>query len=118
MSPPSQQPEQPLTAAQIDAWIHRASLKRRQLLLHGNGTEPSRSVRVQAFLEMATLCLDAIEETRMVSAQLREESEAARFQSAEILAEAARLLAQCTSKTESQLLDILRGAQSQQQKPA
>ena len=107
MSPPSQEPPQPLTAAQVNAWMYRTSLKRRQLLLHG--TDPASDVQEQAFQEMGELCLDALEEVRVVSEQLWEVSEAARFRSTEIVAESARLLAQYTSATESLILQIFSG---------
>jgi hypothetical protein len=42
MSPPSQAPGQPVTAAHIDAWIHTATLKRLQLHLTGGGTLQQR----------------------------------------------------------------------------
>jgi hypothetical protein len=110
MSPPSQEPTQPLTAAQVDAWIHTTTIKRLQLHLHA--TEPCSSARAQAFWEMGELCKDAIEEVRVVSAQLRQESRAARSQSAEILAHSARLLARYTTSAESQLLQIFTGKKS------
>ena len=115
MSAPSQEPLQPLTLAQIDAWRHRASLKYRQLLLHG--TDPARDVREQAFQEMGELCLDALEEVRVISTHLREESEAARIKAGDILAASARLLAQHTKVNESQILRIFTGEQRQRATP-
>ena len=107
MSPPSQEPHQPLTTNQIVAWMHRASLKRRHLLLYG--TDPASDVREQAFQEMGELCLDALEEVRVISEQLWDTSDAARIRSAEIITESARLLAQYPSVTESLILQIFSG---------
>jgi hypothetical protein len=67
---------------------------------------------------MGTLCLDALEEVRIISAQLREESQAARLKSAEIIAESARFLAQHTPMTESQLLRLFKGDQKQENHPS
>jgi hypothetical protein len=82
MPPSSQNPILLLTLAQIDAWIYNATVKHLQLRLQA--TEPLPPARVEAFLEMAELCEDAIEETRVISAQLRETSQTLRGQSAEI----------------------------------
>jgi hypothetical protein len=109
MSTPSHKPAQPLTAAQFDAWVCQASMHRRQIL--SNMMAPPRQLQPQAFLDMSTLCLDALEEVRVISAQLREASKSARIQSMEIIAESAQLLAQYTVLTESQLLQIFKGDQ-------
>jgi hypothetical protein len=110
MSTPSHEPQQPLTAAQLEAWVHSASRKHWQLYLQG--IEPlSNPRRDEAFMAISNLLREAIEKVRVVSAQLREERQAARFQSAEILAESARLLAQHTPMPESQLLQMFKGDQ-------
>jgi hypothetical protein len=107
MSIPAQEPEQPLTAAQVDEWVRNATIKR--LELHLRAAESFSSIRAQAFWEMVELCKDAIEAVRIVSAQLRHESQAASDQSAEILTDSARLLARYTASAESQLLQIFKG---------
>jgi primosomal protein N'' len=104
MSPPSQDPSQLSPDAEISAWIHTATLKCMQLQLHAE--DSASDVREQAFQEMGELCQAAIEEVRMVSTQLHEESVAARHRSAELLAESVRLLARYTALSESQLLRI------------
>jgi hypothetical protein len=116
MSPPSQEPVQPLILTQIHAWRHCASLKHRHLLLHG--MDPARDVREQAFQEMGELCLDALEKVRVLSEQLSEMSEAARIQSTQLLARAPQLMAHPTSMVESQLLQIFKGEQQQPSNPA
>jgi hypothetical protein len=107
MSVPAQEPEQPLTAAQVDEWVRNATLKR--LELHLRATESFSGARAQAFWEMSKLCKDAIEEVHVVSVQLRQESQVARGRSADILADSARLLAPYTTSAESQLLQIFKG---------
>jgi hypothetical protein len=103
MSTPSHEPQQPLTAAQIEAWVLSASRKHLQLYLQG--IEPLYNPRRdESFMEISNLLREALEEVRVVSAQLREESQAVRFRSAEILAKSALLLTQHPSMTESQLL--------------
>jgi signal transduction histidine kinase len=90
MSSPSQEPAQPLTVAQITQWIRIATEER--LEIHLRATEPSSEARAQAFADMAALCKDAIEEVRVISTQLRAESEAACRQSAAIRADSLRIL--------------------------
>jgi hypothetical protein len=90
MSLPAHDPAQPRTMAQMHAWMHRASLKRRQLLLHG--TASSQHTREQAFFDMGTLCLDALEAIRVLRAQLRKKSQTTRSRSAALHADAVRLI--------------------------
>lgn len=83
MSTPANEPQQPLTAAQIDAWLSATSLKHMQLYLQG--IEPLYNTRRdECFLEMSALLRETIEEVRVVSASLREESTALRAHASEL----------------------------------
>jgi hypothetical protein len=103
MTLPSQ-PPRPITAVQVKEWVATMTVKRLQTCLRA--TEPRRDARLEAFGDMGELCLEAIEEVRVISAQLCEESQAARLRAAETVAESSRLLAQYTPETESQLLRV------------
>jgi predicted lipoprotein len=105
MSTPANEPQKPLTAAQIEAWLSATSFTHMQLYLQG--IEPLYTARRdECFLEMSALLREAIEEVRVISAQLREESQAARLRATETVAHSVRLLAHDTPATESQLLRI------------
>src|SRR5262245_49346446 len=73
----SDQPKPPLTAAELDEWVATTATKRLQL--HLKAVEPLYSTqRQQAFMVMSDLLQEAIEEVRVVSASLREDSTALR----------------------------------------
>jgi hypothetical protein len=98
-------PRTPLTPAQLDEWLYITIGKHadlyRQVLEPANAGE-----RDAAFLEMSQLLEDAIEEVRVISVQLREESQEARLRATETVAESTRLLAECASSRESRILRI------------
>src|SRR5437773_968142 len=71
-SPKLHSPKMPLDAAQIERWVQTATNKRLALLLCA--AEPLYLARAEAFTEMAELLKDVIEELRVVSAALRQES--------------------------------------------
>jgi hypothetical protein len=110
MSQSSQEPVRPLTLTQVEAWIDTATRKRLQLHLHA--TAPLNSLeRAQAFWDMGQLCQEAIEEVRVLSAQLRQERQTAHGRAADMRAASAPLLARDPTTTESQLLHIFKGEQ-------
>jgi len=83
MSTLSNGPEKPIAVEQVEDWIYAASRKR--LELHLLATEPLyNSLRARAFIEMSTLLNDAIEEVRVISASLREESKELRAHAAKL----------------------------------
>src|SRR5215831_19855413 len=70
----SKDPPTPLTVEQIDQWITVTSRKRFDV--HVLATEPWNSPeRNAALTQMSELLQDAIEEVRIISAALREQSE-------------------------------------------
>jgi small-conductance mechanosensitive channel len=92
MSTLSKEPEQPITAEQIEAWLHTTQSKR--LALHVQATASWNSLsRQQAFMEMSDLLQEALEEVRVISTTLREESQALRAHIAEVREHAAQLRA-------------------------
>jgi len=99
MSRRSHDPQQPLTAAQVEQWITATSSMR--LHLHILATAPWHSVeRHAAFTQMSELLQDAIEEVRLISASLREGSQCLRDRSTELCEHSARLLKRSTRVTE------------------
>jgi hypothetical protein len=91
MSTPSDRPATPCTAGQIDDWIYATSKKR--LDLHLLAAEPLyNTLREQAFMEMSNLLKEAIEEVRVVSASLRDESKALRAHAAELRERSAEII--------------------------
>jgi hypothetical protein len=99
----------PLTHAQVEQWIYTTTRKHADL--HRQLLEPvHHTEREKVFLEMSRLLQDAIEEVRVISAQLQEESQAAQTRSAHIVAESAPLLAKYTPETESQFLRLFHPA--------
>jgi hypothetical protein len=95
----------PLTTDQVEQWIYTTTGKRADL--YQQLFEPSHpSEREAAFLEISQLLDGAIEEVRVLSAQLREESQAARQRSADLVAESTHLLDKYTASTESQIFRL------------
>ncbi len=88
MSAPLDSPTPPLDAAQIEGWVHTATNKRLELLVRA--AEPLYLTRAEAFTEMADLLKDVIEELRVVSAALRQESPHVRGQVTDLKTRATR----------------------------
>jgi CheY-like chemotaxis protein len=77
VSTPPHDLQQPFTLAEIQAWIDTAKQKRDDL--HLLTTDPlDKSRREWAFLEMSKLLAEAIEEVRVLSVSLQEDSRALR----------------------------------------
>src|SRR6266436_9892861 len=75
MSTPSHGSPPPLTVSQVEDWIATATTKHGEL--HLLATEPLYStLRDHAVLQMSKLLQEAIENVRVMSAALREESQA------------------------------------------
>jgi hypothetical protein len=92
MSTLPKEPEQPITAKQVEAWLHTAQRKR--LTLHVQAMVPWNSLpRQQAFMEMSNLLQEALKEVRVISTTLREDSQALRAHTAAVREHAAQLRA-------------------------
>src|SRR5262249_13392378 len=92
MSTLSKEPEQPLTAEQVKVWLY--TIQRKCLALHVQATAPWNSLlQQQAFMEMSDLLQEALEEVRVISTTLREDSQALRAHTAEVREHAAQLRA-------------------------
>ena|SRR5947207_854580 len=77
MSTPVNGPSTSCTIPDIQEWI--ATTKRKRLELHLLAAEPLYNTqRAWAFMEMSTLLHEAIEEVRVISASLQEDSTALR----------------------------------------
>src|SRR5262249_5778126 len=92
MSTLPKEPEQPITAEQVKAWLH--TIQRKCLALHVQATAPWNSLpQQQAFMEMSNLLQEALEEVRVISTMLREDSQALRAHTAGVWEHAAQLRA-------------------------
>lgn len=89
MATPSDGPTHPLDPVEIAHWVHTATNKRLELLVHA--TEPLYLTRAEAFTDMTELLKDVIEELRVVSAALRQESTAIREQATDLKTRSTRL---------------------------
>jgi vancomycin resistance protein YoaR len=99
------EPEQPITAKQVEAWLHTAQRKR--LALHVQAMAPWNSLsRQQAFMEMSDLLQETLEEVRMISTTLREDSQALRTRTAAVRVNAAQL--RCITRSRA----VMRGPRS------
>jgi CheY-like chemotaxis protein len=86
---------QPFTLAELQAWID--TTKQKRLDLHRLAAEPASSrKRDGAFLDLAALLQEGLEEVRVISASLREESQMVRGAAADLQAYSTQLLEQCT----------------------
>ena len=80
MSISSNDPQQSLTTQDVGVWLLAAAEK--HAAIHLKAAHPWNGQGLhEAFTDMSVLFLEAFEEVRVVSAQLREESQAARSQS-------------------------------------
>ena len=94
-SPAHDPPQQPITAEAVQAWLHAA--KRKHLDLHVLTVEPSHSRQhYEAFMDLAALLQEGLEEVRVISTSLREGSQMVRGESAALRAYAMQLMDQCT----------------------
>jgi hypothetical protein len=85
MPPPSTGPQTPVTAQQVEEWLQAIHRKCVELSLHA--MEPLYNTRRElAVMEMSHLLQEAIEEVRVVSASLREQSQAILDHSSEVRA--------------------------------
>ena len=94
-SPAHDPPQKPITAEAVQAWLHAA--KRKHLDLHDFAAKPSHSRQhYEAFMELAALLQEGLEEVRVISTSLREGSQMVRGASADLRAYTTQLLDQCT----------------------
>ena len=93
MSPlqPSKNSNRFFTYQDIDAWMLAAQERRAKLHLQAAGPRNSHE-RHAAFAHMSALLLEALEEMRVISALLREDSEALRSQADGLCARSQHLL--------------------------
>ena len=85
MPPPSSGPQKPIIAEQVEEWLQAIHRKCLELTLHA--MEPLYNTRRElAVMEMSHLLQEAIEEVRVVSASLREQSQAILDHSSEVRA--------------------------------
>jgi hypothetical protein len=110
-------PPQPMTAEAVHAWLHAAQRKHQDL--QGLAAQPSHSHQCyEAFIDLAALLQEGLEEVRVISASLREGDQMVRGDSAVLRAYATQLLDQCTESIErlAQLLpephEVQGGAQA------
>jgi hypothetical protein len=90
MASPSNGPQQPCTVAQIQDWV--SATKRKCIELHLLAAEPLYNTRREwVFMEMSKLLIEAIEEVRVINAELREESQQLCARLAELQEESTRL---------------------------
>src|SRR5262245_55343198 len=99
MTTPPDGPQQSFTAHDIDAWLLATAEK--HAAIHLQAPHPWHGHPLQdAFTDMSVLFLEASEEVRVVSDQLREESQAARSTSSALGRHYARLLEQSVAAME------------------
>src|SRR5262245_33990309 len=90
MQTPANNSEEPLIATQVDAWIHTVVGKHEKL--YRQLLEPeSTTDREVAFLGISRLLYEAIEEVRVLGANLRENSTVLRERTTELLEHSQRL---------------------------
>ena len=99
VSTPPDDFQQPFTLAEIQAWID--TTKQKRLDLHVFAAEPSHSRQhYEAFMDLAALLQEGLEEVRVISASLREGSQMVRGESADLRAYSTQLLEQCARSME------------------
>ena len=99
MAIPTDGPQKSVTVQEVDAWLFAA--QERRAALHVKAAGPCFSdQRQEVFAEMSDLLLQALEEVRVVSESLREESQAARSQTRALRDHYAQLLEQSTAAME------------------
>ena len=91
MSTPFDGPQ--ITSQEVDTWL--LATAERHAAIHLNAAPPWNSHHLhEAFADMSVLFLEAFEEVRVMSEQLREDSQATRSQSRTLQARCAQLLEQ------------------------
>jgi hypothetical protein len=92
-------PQKRLTVQDVDAWL--LTTAERYAAIHRKATplEDQRQL-LNAFADMGLLSLEAFEEVRVVSEQLREESQATRSKTIALVDHHAQLLEQSTAAME------------------
>ena len=88
MSMPSENPTMPLTATHIETWL--TTMNQKRFALYARTKEPH--VQAVVFWEAADLLSEAIEEVRVISASLREDSKALRGRATGLLEHSNELL--------------------------
>ena len=97
MPTPSNDPQ--MTSPEIDAWL--LAVAERHLAIHRHAAHSWDGHAVhEAFTDMSVLFLEAVEEVRVVSAQLREDSQTTRSRSIDLRAHSAQLLDQSAAAME------------------
>jgi hypothetical protein len=101
MPPPSSGPQKPIIAEQVEEWLQAIHRKCLELSLHA--LEPLYNTRRElAVMEMSHLLQEAIEEVRVVSASLRDQSQAIRDYGSEVCAYSQQLKKQSKRHQEKQ----------------
>ena len=101
MPSPASGPQKPVTAEQVEEWLQAINSKRLELTLHA--MEPLYNTRRElAVMEMSHLLQEVIEEIRVVSASLREQSQAILDHSSEVRAYSKHLATRSTLHQEKQ----------------
>jgi len=99
MSTSANGPQQSFTTQDVDVWLLAAAEK--HAAIHLKAAHPRNEHGLhEAFTDMSVLLLKAFEEVRVVSAQLREESQAARSRSIALRDHHAQLLDQSVAAME------------------
>jgi hypothetical protein len=99
MSTSSNNPEQSFTTQDVDVWLLAAAEK--HAAIHLKAAYPGNGHALhEAFTDMSLLLLEAFEEVRVMSAQLREESQTARSRSIALRDHYAQLLGQSVAAME------------------
>ena len=97
MSTPFDGPQ--ITSQEVDTWL--LATAERHTAIHLNAAPPWNSHHLhEAFADMSVLFLEAFEEVRVVSEQLREESQATRSRSITLQEHHAQLLEQSVAAME------------------
>ena len=99
MSPRPDGPDASLTSHDLDAWLLAA--QQRCAHLHLKATDPwISSARYAAFAQLADLLQEALEEVRVVSTQLRADSDGLRRQAEALCQRSQQLVGQQSSTQE------------------
>ena len=88
MSTPSENPARPLTATQLETWL--ITMNQKRFALYARTKDPHAHAVI--FWEAADLLSEAIEEIRVISAALREDSAALRGRVTGLLEHSTELL--------------------------
>ena len=93
MSTPFYGPLRPYTAQDVNEWL--LAIQQKHAELHSKAAGPWQSDQhLAVFAEMSTLLQEAFEEVRVISGQLRMESQAVRAKATDLQTHLAQLIAQ------------------------